>query len=75
MAKAVTSGGTPILRTDTFLTWEPDAYSWVRFANLSPGEHRAKWEWYEPSGKLYHESKELLLKGNGRPTFTGWSSI
>jgi DNA-binding beta-propeller fold protein YncE len=74
MAKAV-SGGVPILRTDTFLTWEPAAYSWVRFANVSPGEHRVKWEWYEPGGNLYVESEEFVLEGNGHPTYTVWGFI
>jgi DNA-binding beta-propeller fold protein YncE len=64
-----------VLRTDTFLTWEEAAYSWVKFANLSPGKHTVRWEWYEPGGALYAESEELSLQGNGSPSYTVWSSI
>ncbi|MFQ5879622.1 MAG: lamin tail domain-containing protein [Dehalococcoidia bacterium] len=81
MVKKVSGRGTPVLRTDTFLTWdtvyieEEKAYSWVSFANLSPGEHIVKWEWYEPTGQLYAESEDLSLQGNGSPSYTVWHSI
>ena len=73
MYKAVSGRGTPVLRTTTFLTWEEKAYSWLRFVNLSPGEHTVYWQWFEPSGELYAESDELSLQA-GSPGYTVWGN-
>ena len=51
----------PLTPTNTFTTKDTAIISYVKIANLS-GEHKVKWKWYDPTGRLHFISKEYTFK-------------
>lgn len=43
---------------DTFYTTDSKVITLLNFENLS-GKHKLKWEWYDPSGKLYYTTNDF----------------
>lgn len=69
--------GIPIEPTTTFYTEDEKVIALVRFENLA-GKHNLRWEWYEPSGKLYYSTENFPFKTSRDkylPVATAWHRL
>ncbi|MDD5435499.1 MAG: caspase family protein [Nitrospira sp.] len=57
------SSAEPVNQTSTFLTEDREAIAYAGFRNLS-GEHRLRWEWIDPSGRLYYSTGDYPLNAS-----------
>jgi hypothetical protein len=66
----------PVERSDRFATTDRHVTAFVRFEHVLKA-HRLQWRWYDPDGKLYTQSSDLLVTPTGRyhETYTGAHSI
>jgi hypothetical protein len=55
--------GTPLAPTTTFSTQDPEVIASLRLRNLS-GRHTLRWDWYEPSGKLYSSTGNYPIEAS-----------
>lgn len=61
----------------TFLTEDEGVIARLRCRNLS-GEHRIRWEWYDPNGRLYHNTGDHLFyssQGRYKEEATAWHRV
>lgn len=66
IAKSIDVNGSaaqPVNPTSVFLTEDKEAIAYARFRNLS-GEHRLRWDWIDPSGRLYYSTGDYPLKAS-----------
>ena len=66
--------GTPSVVTNQFSTKDKQVYAHLQLENLT-GRHKIRWEWYEPSGKLYYATDNTTVKassGNYLKKCTAW---
>jgi hypothetical protein len=64
LCKAVTYKGEltlPVQLTKEFTTEDKEVISHLTFINLT-GEHRIRWEWYDPKGNLFETTGNIPLK-------------
>lgn len=54
LSKGIEKGaiGMPVEPTTTFSTEDKEVIAYLKCSNLT-GEHKLRWEWYDPNGKLY----------------------
>jgi len=66
----------PLNEADTFTANDAQAVMWVKIGDIS-GAHRLRWEWYDPSGKLYYRTPEYRINADGkrRDQSTSWHKI
>lgn len=80
LAKGIDDRGTagvPLNPTTTFSTQDSEVISHVKLQNLSE-KHELRWEWYDPSGNLYHATKNYPIKtskGKYVNEATAWHKI
>jgi hypothetical protein len=62
--------------TNTFSSEDSQAVMWVKLKDIS-GEHTLRWEWYDPTGELYHTTGNYGINRNGksRDYSTSWHKI
>jgi caspase domain-containing protein len=69
--------GVPSAVTDQFSINDKEVYAHLRMENLE-GTHKVRWEWYEPSGKLYYATDNTTVKassGNYLKKCTAWHKL
>lgn len=79
LAKGITKGlegSNPSEGTELFTSDDPQAVMWVRLGELY-GEHKLKWEWYDPNGNLYLATGNYKINSDGRyrKSNTSWHRI
>ena len=80
LSKSVsTSGnlGVPINVTNQFTTKDKAVFAHLNLENLS-GSHKVRWEWYDPSGKLYYatgNTRVQVSRGNYTKKCTTWHNL
>lgn len=69
-------GSLPVNDTDVFSRDDNHAIMWVRLEDIS-GSHSLRWDWFDPSGKLYYSSGEynINIDGRQRRANTSWHKI
>lgn len=58
-------GSLPVNDTDIFSRDDNHAIMWVRLEDIS-GRHSLRWDWLDPSGKLYYTSGDYNINIDGR---------
>ncbi len=80
LSKSVKSRGQldmPTMVTNQFKADDKAVYAHLNFGNLS-GEHKVRWDWYSPDGKLYYTTGNTRIKasrGKYIPQCTPWHSL
>jgi len=80
LAKGIDESGAQdllISPSSKFSVDDPAIITHVKFANVS-GKHKVQWKWYEPSGKLYYQTKNYKIgpsKGYIVDEATTWHKI
>lgn len=54
---------TPLNPATVFSQEDPEVVAYLSLENLS-GEHRLRWEWYDPNGNLYLSSGDYTIKAS-----------
>jgi hypothetical protein len=77
LSKSVSASGNlgvPTTVTNRFSTKDKAVYAHLNLENLS-GNHKVRWEWYGPDGKLYYatdNTRVKVSKGNYTKQCTAW---
>jgi hypothetical protein len=69
--------GVPLEVTQRFSTADKEVYAHLAFENLF-GDHKVRWEWYDPKGSLYYATDNTPLNvssGNYLKKCTAWHKI
>lgn len=69
--------GVPSMVTDQFSVTDKQVYAHLKLENVS-GEHKVRWEWFDPSGKLYYATDNTTVKassGNYLKKCTAWHKL
>ncbi len=80
LSKGVKSSGKldmPTMVTNRFDADDKAVYAHLNLENLS-GDHKIRWDWYSPDGKLYYTTGNTRIKasrGNYIPKCTPWHSL
>ncbi len=67
----------PVQRTTNFTTEDTEVVASLKLENLT-GKHQLKWDWYDPSGKLYYSTGDYTLstsRGTFRRELTAWHRL
>jgi caspase domain-containing protein len=79
-SKRIDSGsglGVPSQVTDQFSVNDKEVYAHLKLENVS-GAHKVRWEWYDPSGRLYYATDNTTVKasrGNYLKKCTAWHKL
>lgn len=80
LSKGIDNKGTigiPVEPANTFSTEDAEVIACVKFENLT-GEHKLRWSWYAPDGKLYYSTDNFPLKTSKekyRKEVTAWHKL
>jgi uncharacterized caspase-like protein len=69
--------GVPTDVTDTVSAEDEEVYAHLKLENIS-GEHKVRWEWYDPDGALYYATDSTPLNvrsGNYLKRCTAWHKL
>jgi len=80
ISKAISSQGgldAPSQVTDQFSVTDKAVYAHLKLENVA-GSHKVRWEWYDPSGKLYYATDNTRVKaskGSYLKQCTAWHKL